>query len=84
MENKTKSIKPESQTTEFKPITFDTQELFNQTYINDLTNLLKTNLSVPTYIPKKFIDCFYLYWDGSTTYELYIYINNSWKKTSLT
>jgi len=84
MENKTKSIKPESQTTEFKPIEFDTQQLFNQTYINDLTNLLKTNLSVPTYIPKKFIDCFYLYWDGSTTYELYIYINNSWKKTSLT
>lgn len=84
MENKTKSIKPESQTTEFKPIEFDTQQLFNQTYINDLTNLLKTNLSVPTYIPKKFIDCFYIYWDGSTTYELYIYINNSWKKTSLT
>lgn len=79
MENKT--IKPVIQ--ENKPIQFDTQGIFNQEYINDLTRLLKTNLSVPTYIPRKFIDCFYLYWDGSTTYKLYIYINNSWKSTTL-
>lgn len=70
--------------TENKPIVFSTQEMFNQEYINDLTGLLKTNLTIPTHTPKKFIDCFYLYWDGSTTYELYIYISNSWKKTSLT
>jgi len=70
--------------TENKPIVFSTQEMFNQEYINDLIGLLKTNLTIPTHIPKKFIDCFYLYWDGSTTYELYIYISNSWKKTSLT
>ncbi|NCD00250.1 MAG: hypothetical protein EOL95_11195 [Bacteroidia bacterium] len=70
--------------TENKPIVFSTQEMFNQEYINDLTELLKTNLTIPTHTPKKFIDCFYLYWDGSTTYELYIYTSNSWKKTSLT
>ena len=79
MENKT--IKPVIQ--ENKPIQFDNQGIFNQEYINDLTRLLKTNLSVPTYIPRKFIDCFYLYWDRSTTYKLYIYINNSWKSTTL-
>lgn len=81
MENKIKIQKIE---TENKPIVFSTQEMFNQEYINDLTGLLKTNLTIPTHTPKKFIDCFYLYWDGSTTYELYIYISNSWKKTSLT
>lgn len=80
MENKIKIQKIE---TENKPIVFSTQEMFNQEYINDLTGLLKTNLTIPTHTPKKFIDCFYLYWDGSTTYELYIYISNSWKKTSL-
>lgn len=81
MENKFKPI--ELKKTENKPIVFDTQSIFNQEYINDLTRLLKTNSTVPTHIPRKFIDCFYLYWDGLTTYELYIYINNSWKKTTL-
>ena len=64
-------------------VEFDTQGSFNQVYINDLLKNLKTNTSLPTMTPKKFIDCFYLYWDGSTTYELYVYINNSWKKVTL-
>lgn len=51
--------------------------------VRDLFSLLKTNTTVPTYKPKKFIDCFYLYWDGSTTYELYLYINNSWKSVTI-
>jgi len=55
----------------------------NDVYVRDLFSLLKTNSTVPTHTPKKFIDCFYLYWDGSTTYELYVYINNSWKKVTL-
>ena len=55
----------------------------DQPYINDLKFPIKTNRTVPTHTPKKFLDCFYLYWDGSSTYELYIYTNNSWKKTSL-
>ena len=76
-------IKQQQVKTDFKPITFDTQQSFNQTYINDLTQILKTNTSVPTHTPKKFIDSFYLYWDESTTYELYIYINNTWKKVAL-
>ena len=62
---------------------FDKQELFNQIYINDLTRVIKTNLTIPTHTPKKFIDCIYLYFDGSTTYELYLYINNTWKKVTL-
>lgn len=73
---------------EFKPVKVDInkddQELFNQNYINDLTKIIKTNSTVPTHTPRKLIDCFYLRWDGSNTYELYVYINNSWKKTSLT
>jgi len=55
----------------------------NQVYINDLTRVLKTNSSVPTHSPKKLLDCFYLYYDGSTTYRLYVYINNEWKYTNL-
>ena len=81
MENK--KFKPQKIVTEFKPIQFDTQQIFNQAYINDLSQLLKTNTSIPTNTPKKFLDCFYLYWDGSTTYSLYIYINNSWKSVTL-
>ena len=80
MENKFKPIKLEI--TENKPIQFDTQLLFNQSYINDLTQLLKTNSTVPTNTPKKFIDCFYLYKNG-TTFKLYVYIDNTWKSVTL-
>lgn len=69
--------------TKINNVVFDTQSQFNQQYINDLTKIIKTNTTVPTHTPKKFIDCFYLYWDGSTTYELYLYISNSWKKVTL-
>ena len=55
----------------------------NQLYINDLKGVIKTNNIIPTHTPKKFIDSFYLYWDKSTTYRLYIYINNEWKYTTL-
>lgn len=82
MENN-KQIKFQKIKSENKDIKFDTQELFNQPYINDLTQLLKTHQTIPTHTPKKLIDCFYLYWDGSTTYELYLYINNTWKKVIL-
>ena len=76
-------IKQQQVKTDFKPIVFDTQQSFNQSYINDLRDVIKTNTSIPTHTPKKFIDCIYLYWDGTTTYELYIYINNTWKKVAL-
>ena len=55
----------------------------NDLYVRDLFQLLTTHSTIPTHTPKKLIDCFYLYWDGSTTYELYIYINNAWKKATL-
>jgi len=83
MENKQKTLKIQDIKTENKPIMFDTQQMFNQEYINDLTGLLKTNLTIPTHTPRKFIDCFYLYFDGTSIYELYIWINNSWKKVTL-
>lgn len=68
--------------TKNKEIVFDTQANFNQALINDLLKVIKTNSSLPTHTPKKFIDCFYLYNSGAT-YELYIYISNSWKKVTL-
>ncbi len=71
MENKFKPIKLE--TTENKPIVFDTQEMFNQEYINNLTRLISNSSSTPSYIPKKFTDCF-----TSTLNGLYVYINNNW------
>lgn len=55
----------------------------NQIYLNDLKGLLKTNESVPTHTPKKLVDCFYLYKTGSS-YYLYIFIDNTWKRTALT
>jgi hypothetical protein len=61
----------------------ENKDLSNQLYLDDLKRVIKTNTSKPTHTPKKFVDCFWLYWDGLTTYELYIYINNSWKKTVL-
>lgn len=76
-------IKPQEIKSKSGNIIFDTQQSFNQVVINDLVKIIKTNSSVPTHIPKKFIDCFYLYFDGTSTYELYIYISNSWKKVTL-
>jgi hypothetical protein len=64
-------------------IGYNKKELLNDFYIEDLKNLLKTNSTIPTHTPKKFVDCFWLYYDGATTYELYVYINNEWKKAAL-
>ena len=50
--------------------------------VNDWFKILKTGSAAPTYIPNRFIDCFYLYLNGST-YRLYIYINNEWKYSTL-
>lgn len=55
----------------------------NQIYIKDLINIKKTISTVPTFTPKKLIDQIQFYFDGSTTYRLYIYINNEWKYTTL-
>jgi len=53
-------------------------------YLRDLKFLLKTNLTIPNHKPKKLLEQIYLYFNGTDTYELYIYINNEWKKTTLT
>lgn len=74
----TKKLKIENK---YKEIDFKGLQESNLT--DDLRFLLKTNSTVPTHTPKKFLDQFYLYFDGSTTYELYIYINNEWKKVTL-
>ena len=76
-------IKLNQVTTEYDYLTFDTQTEFNQVYINDLVKLLKTHSTIPTHTPKKLLDCIYLYYDGDTTYELYLYISNTWKKVTL-
>ena len=54
-------------------------DISNQTYIDDLKKLIKTNTDVPTHIPKKFVDIFYVR-DNSGTTEFYVFINNTWKK----
>jgi hypothetical protein len=59
------------------------KEFKNERKVDDLLKLLKTNSTIPTHTPKKFVDCFWLYYDGATTYELYVYINNEWKKATL-
>jgi hypothetical protein len=82
MEIKKKDINEIKSIDNENPI-FETQEDFNQSYIDDLLKTLKTNSTVPSYVPKKFIDCIYLYFDGATDYRLYVYINNTWKYVTL-
>lgn len=77
MENKFKPIKLE--TTENKPIIFDTQQTFNQEYISDLLTPKKYQSSIPTYNPRKLIEQFCLVDDGSEK-SLYVNINNVWTK----
>lgn len=48
-----------------------------------LVELKETNSTVPTYIPKNFLDQMYLYKNG-TDYRLYLYLNNEWKYIDLT
>ena len=55
----------------------------NSILLNNLINVLKTNTTIPTYIPKNFLESFYIY-KNDTTYRLYIYIDNIWKYTDLT
>lgn len=55
------------------------EDLSNQFYIDDLKKLIKTNTNIPTHIPKKFVDMFYVR-DNSGTTEFYVFINNTWKK----
>lgn len=55
------------------------EDLSNQVYIEDFKRLIKTNTEVPTHIPKKFVDIFYVR-NNSGTNELYMFINNTWEK----
>ena len=50
----------------------------NSILLNNLRNVLKTNTTIPTYIPKNFLESFYLYTDGTDS-KLYVYINNIWE-----
>lgn len=79
METKTKNI---SFKNDYKDIRFD--ELQKGVLTDKLRDLLKTNSTVPTHTPKTFFEQFYLYFNGTDTYELYIFINNEWKKINLT
>jgi len=58
-------------------------EIFLKSSIDSIYKLLKLNTTVPTYIPKSFKEQFYLYYDGATTYKLYVYVANSWKSVTL-
>lgn len=63
------------------------QNLNSQDYINskfmEVLRIKKHSSIAPTYTPKNFFEQFYFYDDGANRY-LYIYINNAWRKTSLT
>ena len=62
-------------------------DLDNQNFINskfmEQHKIKKHGKVVPTYKPVSFQEQFYFYDDGVNRY-LYIYINNVWRKTSLT
>ena len=48
-----------------------------------LANPKKYVSSVPTYVPRNWEEMFVLYDDGAN-YRLYIYINGSWRYSTLT
>lgn len=64
-------------------VKFDSQPEFNQSFIDDLTKIKQHGTTAPTYTPKKFIDQIYFYDDGVDR-KLYLYINNTWRSTTLT
>lgn len=56
--------------------------LLDGNYVNDLKKVMMTGDSVPTYVPKKLVDCYYFYKNGSTK-RLYVYVDNAWSYTAL-
>lgn len=58
------------------------EDFLNDRYINDLKNIALTNDTIPTYIPKKLSECYYIYKNGSTQ-RLYVYVNNAWTYSNL-
>jgi len=73
-----------------------TEDVKDKAEIKDTFNLTKTEYrqatklkehvsgtGAPTYTPKNFFEQFYLQKDGST-YYMWVYTNNLWKKVTLT
>ena len=58
------------------------ESFLNDRYINDLKNIALTNDTIPTYVPKKLSECYYIYKSGSTQ-RLYVYVNNAWTYSTL-
>jgi hypothetical protein len=61
----------------------DIQQNVDFNYVEDLKFIKKTLDSAPTLKPKKFVDQIQLVYVGGA-YELHAYINNTWKKVTLT
>ena len=82
-----KEIKTKEYGQDFKPLEVGISKedalLFNEDYVNDLVKLKQHITTVPTFIPKKFIDQIQFYDDG-TDKILYLYINNTWRSIALT
>lgn len=63
-------------------ISAEKASLLDGNYVNDLKNIALTNDTIPTYIPKKLSECYYIYKSGSTQ-RLYVYVNNAWTYSTL-
>lgn len=63
-------------------ISQENETFLNDRYINDLKNIALTNDTIPTYVPKKLSECYYIYKSGSTQ-RLYVYVNNAWTYSTL-
>jgi hypothetical protein len=77
---------PEEIGQEFKEINIavsaEDASLLDGNYVNDLKKVMITGSTVPTYVPKKLVDCYYFYKNGSTK-RLYVYVDNAWSYTTL-
>lgn len=85
--DKKETIKPKEPKTNVQKID---SKIFEQTTdktsleaARALIGLKKTNSTVPSYIPKSFLEQIYLY-KNSTDYRLYVYLNNEWKYIDFT
>lgn len=63
-------------------ISAEKASLLDGNYVNDLKKIMVTGSTVPTYVPKKLVECYYFYKNGSTK-RLYVYVDNSWTYSGL-
>ena len=80
MEDKTIEIDYSKNNNQVSSQNLNTKDFVNSKFMEQY-QIKKHGTTIPTYSPKSFQEQFYFYDDGTNRY-LYIYINNTWRRTS--